>query len=103
MREGAYGLVPVALPHLLRPDESQNLVAARPANPAAVAFAATPLAVGGSRAAAAGVVPADDLPQRPRRVVAQAGAAAALGDFGGRPIGVFGPHRLKDGGRDVVR
>ncbi|WP_020541013.1 hypothetical protein [Nonomuraea coxensis] len=49
------------------------------------------------------MVPADDLPQRPRRVVAQAGAAAALGDFGGRPIGVFGPHRLKDGGRDVVR
>ncbi|QFY10520.1 ABC transporter substrate-binding protein [Nonomuraea phyllanthi] len=40
------------------------------------------------------------LPQRPRRVVAQSGAAAALWDFGVRPVAVFGPHRLKDGGRD---
>ncbi|MEU8362846.1 ABC transporter substrate-binding protein [Nonomuraea sp. NPDC048882] len=40
------------------------------------------------------------LPQRPQRVVAQSGAAAALWDFGVRPVGVFGPHRLKGGGRD---
>ncbi|TMR90831.1 hypothetical protein [Nonomuraea basaltis] len=40
------------------------------------------------------------LPQRPQRVVAQSGAAAALWDFGVRPIAVFGPHKLKDGGRD---
>ncbi|MFC5827469.1 ABC transporter substrate-binding protein [Nonomuraea insulae] len=39
-------------------------------------------------------------PQRPRRVVAQSAAAAALWDFGVRPIGVFGPHKLKNGGRD---
>ncbi|MFG1942454.1 ABC transporter substrate-binding protein [Nonomuraea sp. NPDC048826] len=40
------------------------------------------------------------LPKRPERVVAQAGSAAALWDFGVRPVAVFGPHRLKDGGRD---
>jgi iron complex transport system substrate-binding protein len=40
------------------------------------------------------------LPQRPRRVVAQSAAAAALWDFGVRPVAVFGPHKLKDGGRD---
>ncbi|MFI7611578.1 ABC transporter substrate-binding protein [Nonomuraea terrae] len=40
------------------------------------------------------------VPQRPQRVVAQSGAAAALWDFGVRPVAVFGPHRLKDGGRD---
>ncbi|MET7330797.1 ABC transporter substrate-binding protein [Nonomuraea sp. NPDC005650] len=40
------------------------------------------------------------LPRRPQRVVAQSGAAAALWDFGVRPVAVFGPHRLKDGGRD---
>jgi iron complex transport system substrate-binding protein len=40
------------------------------------------------------------LPQRPQRVVAQSAAAAALWDFGVRPVGVFGPHKLKDGGRD---
>ncbi|NBE92701.1 ABC transporter substrate-binding protein [Nonomuraea sp. KC401] len=40
------------------------------------------------------------LPARPRRVVAQSGAAAALWDFGVRPVAVFGPHRLKGGGRD---
>ncbi|MEV0618965.1 ABC transporter substrate-binding protein [Nonomuraea sp. NPDC050404] len=40
------------------------------------------------------------VPQRPKRVVAQASAAAALWDFGVRPVGVFGPHKLKDGGPD---
>ncbi|MEV5894778.1 ABC transporter substrate-binding protein [Nonomuraea fuscirosea] len=40
------------------------------------------------------------LPRRPRRVVAQSGAAAALWDFGVRPVGVFGPHKLKGGGPD---
>ncbi|GGO66846.1 ABC transporter substrate-binding protein [Nonomuraea cavernae] len=39
-------------------------------------------------------------PRRPQRVVAQSGAAAALWDFGVRPVAVFGPHKLKDGGRD---
>jgi iron complex transport system substrate-binding protein len=41
-----------------------------------------------------------NLPKRPTRVVAQVGAAAALWDFGVRPVGVFGPHKLKDGARD---
>jgi iron complex transport system substrate-binding protein len=41
-----------------------------------------------------------DLPKRPSRVVAQVGSAAALWDFGVRPVGVFGPHKLKDGTRD---
>ncbi|MER6945416.1 ABC transporter substrate-binding protein [Nonomuraea sp. NPDC000554] len=41
-----------------------------------------------------------DLPKAPSRIVAQVGAAAALWDFGVRPIAVFGPHRLKDGARD---
>ncbi|GAA3556695.1 ABC transporter substrate-binding protein [Nonomuraea rosea] len=40
------------------------------------------------------------LPQRPQRVVAQSAAAAALWDFGVRPVAVFGPHKLKNGGRD---
>jgi iron complex transport system substrate-binding protein len=40
------------------------------------------------------------LPKRPERVVAQSASAAALWDFGVRPVAVFGPHRLKDGGRD---
>ncbi|GAA3205099.1 ABC transporter substrate-binding protein [Nonomuraea roseoviolacea] len=39
-------------------------------------------------------------PARPARVVAQVGSAAALWDFGVRPVAVFGPHRLKDGSRD---
>ncbi|MFI7110790.1 ABC transporter substrate-binding protein [Nonomuraea sp. NPDC050227] len=41
-----------------------------------------------------------DLPKRPSRVVAQVGAAAALWDFGVRPVAVFGPHKLADGSRD---
>ncbi|MEO3871343.1 ABC transporter substrate-binding protein [Nonomuraea sp. B12E4] len=41
-----------------------------------------------------------DQPRRPSRIVAQVGAAAALWDFGVRPIAVFGPHKLKDGSRD---
>ncbi|TMR12091.1 ABC transporter substrate-binding protein [Nonomuraea turkmeniaca] len=39
-------------------------------------------------------------PQVPSRIVAQVGAAAALWDFGVRPIAVFGPHKLKDGSKD---
>ncbi|MEV0197418.1 ABC transporter substrate-binding protein [Nonomuraea sp. NPDC050691] len=39
-------------------------------------------------------------PQRPARIVAQVGSAAALWDFGVRPVAVFGPHKLKDGGKD---
>lgn len=41
-----------------------------------------------------------ELPATPTRVVAQVGAAAALWDFGVRPIAVFGPHKLADGGKD---
>ncbi|MEV5571359.1 ABC transporter substrate-binding protein [Spirillospora sp. NPDC052269] len=39
---------------------------------------------------------------RPRRVVAYVGAAAALWDYGVRDriVGVYGPAKLKDGGRD---
>ncbi|MBT2233995.1 ABC transporter substrate-binding protein [Nonomuraea sp. NEAU-A123] len=40
------------------------------------------------------------LPRRPQRIVAQSNAAAALWDFGVRPIAVFGPYKLKDGSRD---
>ncbi|WP_043632086.1 ABC transporter substrate-binding protein [Nonomuraea candida] len=39
-------------------------------------------------------------PQPPTKIVAQVGAAAALWDFGVRPIAVFGPHKLKDGSKD---
>ncbi|MFI6480222.1 ABC transporter substrate-binding protein [Nonomuraea sp. NPDC050663] len=41
-----------------------------------------------------------ELPQRPTRIVTQVSAGAALWDFGVRPIGLFGPHKLADGGRD---
>ncbi|RVX39188.1 iron complex transport system substrate-binding protein [Nonomuraea polychroma] len=39
-------------------------------------------------------------PKVPTKIVAQVGAAAALWDFGVRPIAVFGPHKLKDGSKD---
>ncbi|MGW0803236.1 ABC transporter substrate-binding protein [Nonomuraea sp. NPDC002799] len=39
-------------------------------------------------------------PKVPSKIVAQVGAAAALWDFGVRPIGVFGPHKLADGAKD---
>lgn len=39
-------------------------------------------------------------PDRPERIVAYAGAAAALWDFGLRPIGVFGPTERSDGSKD---
>ncbi|GAA4517836.1 MULTISPECIES: ABC transporter substrate-binding protein [Nonomuraea] len=41
-----------------------------------------------------------DLDKTPSKVVAQVGAAAALWDFGVRPVGVFGPHKLQDGSKD---
>ncbi|MEU4573885.1 ABC transporter substrate-binding protein [Nonomuraea sp. NPDC023979] len=41
-----------------------------------------------------------ELAATPTRVVAQVGAAAALWDFGVRPIAVFGPHKLEDGAKD---
>ncbi|WP_113703535.1 ABC transporter substrate-binding protein [Nonomuraea lactucae] len=41
-----------------------------------------------------------DRPKAPARIVAQVGSAAALWDFGVRPVAVFGPHRLKDGAKD---
>jgi iron complex transport system substrate-binding protein len=41
-----------------------------------------------------------ELDKTPSRIVAQVGAAAALWDFGVRPIGVFGPHKLQDGSKD---
>lgn len=37
------------------------------------------------------------LPARPERVVAQSASAAALWDYGVRPVGVFGPQRNPDG------
>ncbi|MGH8931791.1 MAG: ABC transporter substrate-binding protein [Egibacteraceae bacterium] len=39
------------------------------------------------------------LDQRPQRVVAFVSAAAALSDFGVRPIAIFGPSRREDGSR----
>ncbi|NUR90099.1 MAG: ABC transporter substrate-binding protein [Nonomuraea sp.] len=41
-----------------------------------------------------------ELPKRPERVVAQVGSAAALWDFGVRPVAVFGPHKLTNGSKD---
>lgn len=41
-----------------------------------------------------------ELDKTPSRIVAQVGAAAALWDFGVRPIAVFGPHKLDDGTKD---
>lgn len=43
-----------------------------------------------------------DLPQRPERIVAQVTAAAALWDYGIRPIAVVGPQRLADGTPDPM-
>jgi iron complex transport system substrate-binding protein len=40
------------------------------------------------------------LPKTPTKVVAQVGAAAALWDFGVRPIGIFGPSKKADGSQD---
>ncbi|MFC7615189.1 ABC transporter substrate-binding protein [Actinokineospora soli] len=40
------------------------------------------------------------LPERPKRIVAQVHAAAALWDFGVKPVGVFGPQRTADGKPD---
>ncbi|MFD8933753.1 ABC transporter substrate-binding protein [Streptomyces sp. NPDC059578] len=38
-----------------------------------------------------------ELPRRPERVVAQSHPAAALWDFGVRPVGIFGPQKAADG------
>lgn len=40
------------------------------------------------------------LPSRPERIVAQTAAAAALWDYGIRPVGIFGPYRMEDGSPD---
>jgi iron complex transport system substrate-binding protein len=40
------------------------------------------------------------LPRRPERVVAYAGVAAVLWDYGVRPVGIFGPQRREDGSPD---
>jgi iron-desferrioxamine transport system substrate-binding protein len=42
------------------------------------------------------------LPRRPERVVAYAGVAAVLWDYGVRPVGVFGPQRRDDGSPDTT-
>jgi iron complex transport system substrate-binding protein len=39
--------------------------------------------------------------QRPTRVVAYASSAAALWDYGVRPIGVFGPQKTADGAKEI--
>jgi iron complex transport system substrate-binding protein len=39
--------------------------------------------------------------QRPSRVVAYASSAAALWDYGVRPIGVFGPQKTADGAKEI--
>ncbi|MFJ7269146.1 ABC transporter substrate-binding protein [Streptomyces sp. NPDC099050] len=38
-----------------------------------------------------------ELPKRPERIVAQAHPAAALWDFGIKPVGLFGPQKTADG------
>lgn len=40
------------------------------------------------------------LPQRPERIVAQTTSAAALWDYGVRPVAIYGPSRLADGTPD---
>lgn len=39
--------------------------------------------------------------QRPSRVVAYVSSAAALWDYGVRPVGVFGPQKKADGGKEI--
>ena len=39
--------------------------------------------------------------QRPARVVAYVSAAAALWDYGVRPVGVFGPQKTASGGKEI--
>src|SRR3569833_4104827 len=39
--------------------------------------------------------------QRPSRVVAYVSSAAALWDYGVRPVGVFGPQKTADGGKEI--
>ncbi|MGK3201869.1 ABC transporter substrate-binding protein [Amycolatopsis sp. MEPSY49] len=39
--------------------------------------------------------------QRPTRVVAYVSSAAALWDYGVRPVGVFGPQKTADGGKEI--
>ncbi|WP_372665335.1 ABC transporter substrate-binding protein [Amycolatopsis kentuckyensis] len=39
--------------------------------------------------------------QRPARVVAYVSSAAALWDYGVRPVGVFGPQKTADGGKEI--
>src|SRR5690349_6270376 len=39
--------------------------------------------------------------RRPERVVAYVSSAAALWDFGVRPVGVFGPQRTVDGEKEI--
>ncbi|GAA3033710.1 ABC transporter substrate-binding protein [Streptosporangium longisporum] len=79
------------------------------ADTASPAAGGSPAASGSAAASGAGSGPwtfTDDrgkklqAPARPSRVVAQVGAAAALWDFGVRPVAVFGPHRLTDGSKD---
>ncbi|MFE9467603.1 ABC transporter substrate-binding protein [Streptomyces virginiae] len=38
-----------------------------------------------------------ELPKRPERIVAQSHPAAALWDFGIKPVGIFGPQKTEDG------
>jgi len=42
------------------------------------------------------------LPRRPARIVAYAGVAAVLWDYGVRPVGIFGPQRRDDGSPDTT-
>ena len=41
------------------------------------------------------------LPRRPQRLVCQTGPAAALWDYGIRPIGLFGPQKRPDGAKEL--
>ena len=42
------------------------------------------------------------LPQRPQRVVAYVSGAAALWDFGVRPVGLYGPSANEDGSKNLL-
>ncbi|MET9341006.1 ABC transporter substrate-binding protein [Nonomuraea sp. NPDC003804] len=68
--------------------------ASAPAAPAQASAAAAPFTYTDDRGRKI------DLPKTPARIVAQVGSAAALWDFGVKPIAVFGPHKLSNGERD---
>ncbi len=78
------------------------VVMAAPARPAFARQEATPASAGGAWTFTDDRDITVELPERPERVVAQVTAAAALWDYGIRPVAVIGPQRLADGSPDPM-